>query len=174
MVATYDDYIAHYGVKGMKWGVQRRSSDNTSSDDPSSGGGSRKQSNGENPSKKSIDKKKVALGVIGGVAAVGMGAMAVRSVQSGRKAAATSALQNIAKKSLTEMYLDTAPKQAPKSNYKPRAAKKDVKNLGEKASRRIEKKVNKGVPLKQARKQEVYRRGAGLAARYATSLLYKG
>lgn len=71
MDVTYEDYIAHYGVKGMKWG--RRKSD-------SSGGGSKSSQKGEKRPTTSPDAKK-AKGLQKSVDNKGVGHLSNKELQ---------------------------------------------------------------------------------------------
>ena len=67
-------FLAHYGVKGMKWGVRRKSGGSSSSDNA--------QSSSEKPKRK-IDKKKVAIaaGIVGGAAALTVATVVLKKHQ---------------------------------------------------------------------------------------------
>ena len=69
-----EEFLAHYGVKGMKWGVRRKS------------GGSDSSSNSQTGSakpKRKIDKKKVAIaaGIVGGAAALTVATVVLKKHQ---------------------------------------------------------------------------------------------
>ena len=83
----YPDYMYHYGVKGMKWGVRKRVQSKVSSF-----GQNRRVQNKTN-TKKMSTKKKVALGVgvAAGVGAAVAGGVAGKRYLSGKKAAAKAA-----------------------------------------------------------------------------------
>lgn len=69
-----EDFLAHYGVKGMKWGVRRKRGGSESS--------SNSQSGSEKPKRK-IDKKKVAIaaGIVGGAAALTVATVVLKKHQ---------------------------------------------------------------------------------------------
>lgn len=82
MTLTYDDYLAHYGVKGMKWGKRK-----------ARGSDSDKSSSDRTPEEQAARKarrKKVAVGVasvVGVAAVVGVTAMSANKIQNGKKTA---------------------------------------------------------------------------------------
>ena len=84
-----DDFLAHYGVKGMKWGVRRsqaqldRAANRTTSSSSGGGGGSSSSGSGSERPKRKINKKKVALaaGVVGAAAAITIGAVVLNNRQ---------------------------------------------------------------------------------------------
>lgn len=167
---TYNDYLAHYGIKGMKWGRRR---------DPGPDGivgtkdtaGSKTKSSPKEPNKVFNKKNaKIAAGVVGTAAVIGVSAMGARHIQKGRKAAAVAKMDAVINKSFLDMYLDTAPKPAPKPTYKPRAKKTDTKLYGKNGAERIEKKLNQGVPLRTARQKEAVRKGSTYALKVAANL----
>lgn len=94
MSLTYEDYLAHYGVKGMKWGVSRNRTDKSSS--------SKKASSDLTPEEQASRKarrKKIAIGVgaaVGVAAVVGVSAMGAKKIQSGK--AAASVVSELTKK----------------------------------------------------------------------------
>lgn len=168
MSLTYDDYLAHYGVKGMKWGVRKKRKESTDSEGESS----------DKP-RKILNKKNLAIGaaVVGSVAAVGVGAaIASNRHAAGKQAAMRSKLAEQSKMSVVEMYLKNSPpptkKNSPppsktKSKYKDRHKRSDTKRYGEKGAARVEKLVNKGYSLRDARTKELsrkLRRDAALTA----------
>lgn len=94
MSLTYEDYLAHYGVKGMKWGVRRKRSDDSSSPKKTSS-----DSTPEEQASRKARRKKIAIGVgaaVGVAAVVGVSAMGAKKVQSGK--AAASAVSELTKK----------------------------------------------------------------------------
>lgn len=169
---TYDDYLAHYGVKGMKWGVKRNSQNG-------SGGSETKKP------RKPLDKKKLAkrVGVglaIGATVAIGAAA-ATHQYKSGVKKTNTAKFRDISTKSMWDMALPKtpAPKKQPKlKRSTPFAPKptpyakrdKDTKRMGNARMRDIDRRVRRGVPLSVARKdvRKEYRndklKSAGLRA----------
>lgn len=154
---TYEDYLAHVGVKGMKWGRRKKRSESNDSE-----GGSSEVATSDKP-RKVLNKKNLAVGaaVIGGVAAVGVGvAVASNRHAEGKKAAMRSTLAEQSKMSLVEMYLKHTPPPPPKNNskYKNRHKKSDTKRYGEKGAARVEKLVNKGYSLRDARSKELSRK----------------
>ena len=145
---SYDDYLEHYGVKGMKWGRRKKRSDTSTDADTTSDSAA---------PRKVLNRKNLAIGaaVIGGVAAVGVGAaIASNRHTEGKKAAMRSKLAEQSKMSLVEMYLKNQPPAAPaapkKSAYKDRHKRSDAKRYGEKGAKRVEKLVDKGYSLRES------------------------
>lgn len=162
-----DDFLAHYGVKGMKWGVRRASSDKSSSSNSS-------ESSETSSGRRKINKKHAAIaaGIIGGAAAITITAVVASNQKKAGQAAVAAQMQAFAKKSVWEIAASNpqpvAKKaKAPKSSYSKRAKKADTKMYGEKGASRIQKRVDKGEPLSSARQKEAVRKYGGTAAKIA-------
>ena len=117
-----DAFLAHYGVKGMKWGVTRKSSKTSSS--------SSSDSNSEKPKRK-IDKKKVAIaaGIIGGAAALTVATVVLKKHQiSLGEAAVTAQMKKMGGESTWDVLtkVSTTPKAPPKPT-KPTKADLDAR-----------------------------------------------
>lgn len=141
--ADLDDFLAHYGVKGMKWGVTRKSGSSSSS----------KSESGSDKPKRKIDKKKVAIaaGVVGGVAALTVAAVVLNKHQiSLGEAAVTSQMKKMGGESTWDVLtkVPTTPKPAAKPAKATRAeldARVDAlkKKVGEDAVRQQIKDYSK-------------------------------
>lgn len=169
MELTYDSYLEHYGVKGMKWGVRKK---RNRSDTP------KKPRSKMSPEKKKKILKGVAAGVaIGGTVAV---AYATRNTPASRKArmmlAATPA---IAKTKISEIADERSYQKAVKRAQR---FKKNDQFVGKnkyevfnmmnqdttpKDVRRVMNRVDRGTPVKDAIAKEAIRYGGRLAVRYA-------
>lgn len=158
---SYDDYLEHYGVKGMKWGRRKKRSDTSTDVDTTSDADTSSDSAAP---RKVLNRKNLAISaaVIGGVAAVGVSAaIASHRHTEGKKAAMRSKLAEQSKMSLFEMYLNNpppAPAEPKKSAYKDRHKRSDAKRYGEKGAKRVEKLVDKGYSLRDARSKEFSRK----------------
>lgn len=180
MEVTYDDYLMHYGVKGMKWGVRKRRSSS------SSGRKSKRRSSQSTGEPHNHEKaKKVAKGaaaaavVAGGVAlayanrnnpAVRRGLSSVAKISNQMKNKTVDSVYDVklkrmakrgqkmnanspfAGKNIYEVANMTAPKQTRKS--KPQVD-------------RMIKKVDGGRSYKDALADEAVRYGAKLTGQYA-------
>lgn len=101
-------FLAHYGVKGMKWGVRRKSEGSSSSDNA--------QSSSKKPKRK-IDKKKVAIaaGIVGGAAALTVATVVLKKHQiSLGEAAVTAQMKKMGGDSTWDVLtkVSTTPKAA--------------------------------------------------------------
>ena len=166
-----EDFLAHYGIKGMKWGVRR--TDAQLERASSSGRSSGSESSDDRP-KRQINKKHVAIaaGVVGAAAAITVTAVVASNQKKAGQAAVAAQIQSYAKKSMWEIAASNpqpppSKKKAPKSSYSNRDMKKDTKLYGEKGAKRIQKRVDKGEPLSSARQKEVIRKYGGTAAKVA-------
>ena len=143
-----DDFLAHYGVKGMKWGVRRsqaqldRAANRTTSSSSGGGGGSSSSGSGSERPKRKINKKKVATaaGVVGLAAAVTVGAVMLNQKQrAAGQAFATSQMKKMGGDSTWDVLknISTEPKKPPISTPAQIEARKAVlkKNAGEAAVR---------------------------------------
>ena len=65
---TYDDYLAHYGVKGMKWGLRKRRDSSSGRSSKSGSSKSTSESNKHEKTKKIAKGAAAAAVVAGGVA----------------------------------------------------------------------------------------------------------
>ena len=104
------DFLAHYGVKGMKWGVSRKSGADSSSGSSDSSGSSKP--------KRKIDKKKVATaaGIIGGAAALTVAVVILKKHQiSLGEASVASQMKKMGGDSTWDVLtkVSTTPKAAP-------------------------------------------------------------
>lgn len=170
MTDEVDSFLSHYGVKGMKWGVRRKSSDSSSSN---SSGSSDTAETSPKP-KRTINKKHAAIaaGVIGGAAAVTLAAVVASNQKKAGQAAVAAQMQAFAKKSVWELAASNpqpVQKKTPvkKSAYSKRQRKADTKMYGAKGADRIQKRVDKGQSLSSARQKEVIRKHGGTALKIA-------
>lgn len=151
MSQTSEDILAHYGVKGMKWGVRK-------SEGP--------------PSRKAVIATKSAqqLAVIGSIQAgrilgssagtviggPGIGTMvgAHAGGYAGGKVA-SKAIYGDMKQKIADARKDVdafMPDRNP--NYKPGSAKNDISTWGPDGAQRINRSMNQGMKLKDARASE--------------------
>lgn len=136
-----EEFLAHYGVKGMKWGVRRDRGRSDSS--------SRSQSGSEKPKRK-IDKKKVAIaaGVIGGAAALTVATVVLKKHQiSLGEAAVTAQMKKMGGDSTWDVLtkVSTTPKAPPKPTRAELDARVDAlkRKVGEDAVRQQIKDFSK-------------------------------
>lgn len=173
----YDNYLAHYGIKGMRWGVRRKEGS-----DGNVGSGSGKvvskdkskmaDSSEDGSSTTTVDNsarnKKIAKGAAIATVAVGaaIGGVAVKNVVDTKRInAGLAQAKKRSKMSLAELYLDTAPPPPKKPTRSNRAAKRDAKLYGDKGSKRIENAINRGQSPRAARNRETMRAGAKFAVK---------
>ena len=178
---TYDDYLEHYGVKGMKWGVRKDRRERTP------------EQQARRDKAKSVAKKAaVGLAVVGGAVAVGyatrntpqvqMAKFVVNSHKNVFKENVKSATSSAAYK-LGEARISGNVKRAQRNNAK-LASNNDFRkasNIYEAANRlnvdknppknkavnRMIKKVDGGRSLKDALFDESVRYGVKLTGKYA-------
>lgn len=178
---TYDDYLEHYGVKGMKWGVRKDRGERTP------------EQQARRDKAKSVAKKAaVGLAVVGGAVAVGyatrntpqvqMAKFVVNSHKNVFKENVKSATSSAAYK-LGEARISGNVKRAQRNNAK-LASNNDFRkasNIYEAANRlnvdknppknkavnRMIKKVDGGRSLKDALFDESVRYGVKLTGKYA-------
>ena len=79
-------------------------------------------------------------------------------------------VKEFASRSVWDLATDASLNAPKKSTYSSRAKKNDTKLYGAKNAQRIEKQVNKGVPLSEARQGAAVRKYGGTAARVATNV----
>ena len=177
MELTYDNYLAHYGIKGMRWGVRRKegSDGNVSSGsgkvvskDKSKMADSSEDGSSTTTVDNSARNKKIAKGAAIAAVAVGaaIGGVAVKNVVDTKRInAGLAQAKKRSKMSLAELYLDTAPPPPQKPTRSNRAAKRDAKLYGDKGSKRIENAINRGQSPRAARNRETMRAGAKFAVK---------
>ena len=139
-----EEFLAHYGVKGMKWGVRRKSGGSDSS--------SNSQSGSAKPKRK-IDKKKVAIaaGIVGGAAALTVATVVLKKHQiSLGEASVAAQMKKMGGDSTWDVLtkVSTSPAPAPKPTKSSRAeldARVDAlkKKVGEDAVRQQIKDFSK-------------------------------
>ena len=172
----YDDYLMHYGVKGMKWGRRK--------EEPSDGSSSRPSSKSKLSSeKKAKIMKGLAAGVvIGGSVAV---AYATRNTPASRKAQMLIASSPaIAKAKLSEVMDEASYRRNAKRGAKFRAnnqfsGKNKYQLFNDMNAdktpadiRRVRARVDKGYKPQDAIAKEAVRYGGTLAARYVKNRLF--
>lgn len=133
MNTEVDDFLAHYGVKGMKWGVRRSQAqlDRAANRKPSTSGKS-----GSDQPKRRLNKKKVALaaGVVGATAAITVGAVLLNQKQkSAGQTAAMNQLKNLGGQSSWDVLKGVSVTQPSKSSSK---STKQTMSAGESAARK--------------------------------------
>lgn len=172
-----DDFLAHYGVKGMKWGVKRSDAQLARAS-----GGRQNGSDGASdsaPKQGMSRKKKIAIGagVVGGVALVALGAYAVnKQIDTNKlrtlgemrkqaeanlagKKAAQAQIQAFGKKSKWELAseLPAKPKKSPmtQAEYKAQAQAKVKARADELIAKSGSKPMGKAARRKAAEQQAI-------------------
>lgn len=180
---TYDDYLAHYGVKGMKWGVRKRRSS-----DSSGRSSKRKSSTSTSEPGRYEKRKKIAKGAASAaVVSAAIGGMALvyanrNSPIARRGISSVAKISNRMKdKTLDSVYdvkLNRMAKRGQKFNSQSQFTGKSIYEVANmtapKQTRkskpqvdRMMKKVDGGRSYKDALADEAVRYGAKLTGQYA-------
>ena len=177
---TYDDYLAHYGIKGMKWGSRKRGTSGGSS-----GSSKHSSSTAKGEPNKHEKTKKIAMGAAGAALLAGGAALAYAnrnnpSVRRGLDSVAkiSKQMKNKTVDSFDSAALGRAAKRGQKLNSKnplsgksiyevanmtaPKSARKTTPQVD-----RMMKKVSEGRSYKDALADEAVRYGAKLTGQYA-------
>lgn len=170
---TTEDFLAHYGKKGMRWGVRRESGGVQTS----SGSGGSKQT--EMPAKRKMSpetKRKIAIGagVVGAAALITLGVAANSKHQERGKQAAAAQINAFAKRSKWDLAANLPANPPARSRNTPkytrRDERKDTKLYGDKGQARIQKRMDKGMTLSGSRQREAARQNGVKALRVATGI----
>lgn len=179
MELTYDDYLAHYGVKGMKWGLRKR---RDSSSGRSSKSGSSKSTSEPNKHEKTkkIAKGAAAAAVVAGGVALAYANRNNPSVRRGLNSVAKlgNRMKNKTVDSVYDVKLNRMAKRGQKFNSQSPFTGKNIYEVANMTApkqtrksnppvNRMMKKVDGGRSYKDALADEAVRYGAKLTGQYA-------
>lgn len=179
MELTYDSYLEHYGVKGMKWGVRKRRGNGSSGGDSSSS-----KSTGTTPNKhektKKIAKGAAAAAVVAGGVALAYANRNNPSVRRGLSSVAkiSNQMKNKTVDSVYDVKLNRMAKRGQKFNSQSPFTGKSIYEVANmtapKQTRkpkpqvdRMMRKVDEGRSYKDALADEAVRYGVKLTGQYA-------
>lgn len=180
MDVTYDDYLMHYGVKGMKWGVRkRRSSSSSGRKSKRSSSQSTGDSNKHEKTKK-IAKGAAAAAVVAGGVALAYANRNNPSVRRGLSSVAkiSNQMKNKTVDSVYDVKLKRMAKRGQKFNSNSPFTGKNIYEVANmtapKQTRkpkpqvdRMMRKVDEGRSYKDALADEAVRYGVKLTGQYA-------
>jgi len=176
---TYDDYLAHYGVKGMKWGLRKRRDSSSGRSSKSGSSKSTSESNKHEKTKK-IAKGAAAAAVVAGGVALAYANRNNPSVRRGLNSVAKlgNRMKNKTVDSVYDVKLNRMAKRGQKFNSQSQFTGKNIYEVANmtapKQTRkskpqvdRMMKKVDGGRSYKDALADEAVRYGAKLTGQYA-------
>lgn len=176
---TYDDYLAHYGVKGMKWGLRKRRDSSSGRSSKSGSSKSTSESNKHEKTKK-IAKGAAAAAVVAGGVALAYANRNNPSVRRGLNSVAKlgNRMKNKTVDSVYDVKLNRMAKRGQKFNSQSPFTGKNIYEVANmtapKQTRkskpqvdRMMKKVDGGRSYKDALADEAVRYGAKLTGQYA-------
>lgn len=179
MELTYDDYLAHYGVKGMKWGLRKRRDSSSGRSSKSGSSKSTSESNKHEKTKK-IAKGAAAAAVVAGGVALAYANRNNPSVRRGLNSVAKlgNRMKNKTVDSVYDVKLNRMAKRGQKFNSQSPFTGKNIYEVANmtapKQTRkskpqvdRMMKKVDGGRSYKDALADEAVRYGAKLTGQYA-------
>ena len=179
MELTYDDYLAHYGVKGMKWGLRKRRDSSSGRSSKSGSSQSTSESNKHEKTKK-IAKGAAAATVVAGGVALAYTNRNNPSVRRGLNSVAKlgNRMKNKTVDSVYDVKLNRMAKRGQKFNSQSQFTGKSIYEVANmtapKQTRkskpqvdRMMKKVDGGRSYKDALADEAVRYGAKLTGQYA-------
>lgn len=179
MELTYDNYLAHYGVKGMKWGLRKRRDSSSGRSSKSGSSKSTSESNKHEKTKK-IAKGAAAAAVVAGGVALTYTNRNNPSVRRGLNSVAKlgNRMKNKTVDSVYDVKLNRMAKRGQKFNSQSPFTGKNIYEVANmtapKQTRKLKpqvdrmmKKVDGGRSYKDALADEAVRYGAKLTGQYA-------
>jgi len=180
MEVTYDDYLAHHGIKGMKWGVRKRRDNTTSSSSSNRSKPKTPEEVDKHEKTKKIAKGAAAAAVVAGSVALAYANRNNPSVRRGLSSVAkiSNQMKNKTVDSVYDVKLNRMAKRGQKFNTNSLFTGKNIYEVANMSApkqtrksnppvNRMMKKVDGGRSYKDALADEAVRYGAKLTGQYA-------
>lgn len=180
MEVTYDDYLAHHGIKGMKWGVRKRRDNTTSSSSSNRSKPKTPEEVDKHEKTKKIAKGAAAAAVVAGGVALAYANRNNPSVRRGLSSVAkiSNQMKNKTVDSVYDVKLNRMAKRGQKFNTNSPFTGKNIYEVANMSApkqtrkpnppvNRMMKKVDGGRSYKDALADEAVRYGAKLTGQYA-------
>ena len=180
MEVTYDDYLAHHGIKGMKWGVRKRRDNTTSSSSSNRSKPKTPEEVDKHEKTKKIAKGAAAAAVVAGGVALAYANRNNPSVRRGLSSVAkiSNQMKNKTVDSVYDVKLNRMAKRGQKFNTNSPFTGKNIYEVANMSApkqtrksnppvNRMMKKVDGGRTYKDALADEAVRYGAKLTGQYA-------